>query len=222
MLLAAVRAPERPGCPGIDKGLNRPRFRSIDFPWTTTNRHTQQLMTNAWHDLSPGLAPPDQMTVFVEIPRGSRNKYELDKESGLLKLDRVLYSAVHYPGDYGFFPRTLADDDDPLDALVILTVPTFPGCTIAVRPIGLFLMSDRDEMDEKVLCVPESDPLYAGYHDLSDVPGHFLKEVEHFFSIYKDLEGIRVATMGWKNAAEAKRVIRQATERYVAVKGTVG
>lgn len=154
------------------------------------------------------------MTVVVEIPRGSRNKYELEKSSGLFKLDRVLYSAVHYPGDYGFFPRTLAEDDDPLDALVLLTVPTFSGCTISVRPIGIFLMSDRDEMDEKVLCVPERDPLYADFHDLEDVPGHFLKEVEHFFCIYKDLEGVRVSSMGWKDAAAAKEVIAAAIGRY--------
>lgn len=171
-------------------------------------------MRHAWHDVEPGPAPPDRMTVFVEIPRGSRNKYELDKDSGLLTLDRVLYSAVHYPGDYGFFPQTLAEDDDPLDALVLLTVPTFPGCTITVRPIGLFLMRDRGEMDEKVLCVPERDPIYSSYKHLADVPGHFLREVEHFFSIYKDLEGVRVTTMGWKGAADARRVIAEAMARY--------
>jgi inorganic pyrophosphatase len=167
-----------------------------------------------WHDLDPGPAPPEQMTVLVEIPRGSRNKFEIDKRTGLFKLDRVLYSAVHYPGDYGFFPRTYAEDNDPLDALVILTVPTFTGCTIAVRPIGIFLMSDRGEMDEKVLCVPERDPLYAGYHDLADVPEHFLREVEHFFSIYKDLEGIHIASLGWRDGAAAREVIAGAIRRY--------
>jgi inorganic pyrophosphatase len=169
---------------------------------------------NPWKDLEPGPDPPVRMTVVVEIARGSRNKYELDKKSGMFKLDRVLYSAVHYPGDYGFFPGTYAQDDDPLDALVILTVPTFTGCTITVRPIGIFEMSDRGEMDEKILCVPERDPLYAGYQDIADVPPHFLKEVEHFFSIYKDLEGIRVSTMGWKDAEEARRIIGEAIERF--------
>jgi len=174
-------------------------------------------MPNPWHDLPTGPNPPDQLTVFVEIPRGSRNKYELDKDSGQLKLDRVLYSAVHYPGDYGFLPRTFAGDHDPLDALVILTVPTFPGCCITVRPIGLFRMSDREEMDEKVLCVPELDPLYAGYRDVSDVPQHFLKEVEHFFSIYKDLEGGRITPIGWSDASAAKQVIGEAMTRYATM-----
>jgi inorganic pyrophosphatase len=171
-------------------------------------------MVHPWHDIEPGPHPPATMTVVVEIPRGSRNKYELDKPSGLLRLDRVLYSAVHYPGDYGFFPRTYAEDNDPLDALVILTAPTFPGCLITVRPIGIFLMSDRGELDEKVLCIPERDPLYTGYRDLADVPEHFLQEVEHFFSIYKDLEGVRVNPMGWKDTAAAHEVIRSAIERY--------
>jgi inorganic pyrophosphatase len=172
------------------------------------------MMINPWHDLPPGSDPPDLMTVVVEIPQGSRNKYELDKNSGMFKLDRVLYSAVHYPGDYGFFPQTFADDDDPLDALVMLTQSTFPGCTIAVRPIGIFLMSDRGEMDEKILCVAERDPLYAGYRDVSDVPEHFLKEVEHFFSIYKDLEGVRVHAIGWKDSEAAKQTIRAALKGY--------
>jgi inorganic pyrophosphatase len=174
-------------------------------------------MLHPWHDVPPGADPPDRMTVLVEIPRGSRNKYELDKETGSYRLDRVLYSAVHYPGDYGFFPGTYAQDDDPLDALVMLTEPTFPGCAIAVRPIALFLMSDRDEMDEKILCVPEKDPLFAGYRDIDHVPEHFLKEVEHFFSIYKDLEAVRVTPLGWKDAAAAREVILESIERYRAL-----
>jgi inorganic pyrophosphatase len=171
-------------------------------------------MLHPWHDLPPGPSPPERLTVVVEIPRGSRNKYELDKSSGSFKLDRVLYSAVHYPGDYGFVPRTYAEDDDPLDALVILTAPTFTGCTITVRPIGIFLMRDRGELDEKVLCVPERDPLYAGYRDLADVPDHLLKEIEHFFSIYKDLEGIRISSLGWRDLASAREVIAAAIARY--------
>ena len=167
-----------------------------------------------WHDLEPGASVPDEMTVVVEIPRGSRNKYELNKVTGLFQLDRVLYSAVHYPGDYGFFPQTYAQDDDPLDALVMVTVPTFPGCVIDVRPIGLFRMKDKDEMDEKVLCVPTSDPLYDGYDDIGDVPGHFLREVEHFFSIYKDLEGGRVQPLGWEDGRGARTAINDAVARY--------
>jgi inorganic pyrophosphatase len=171
-------------------------------------------MIHPWHDAEPGPNPPDEMTVVVEIPRGSRNKYELDKKSGLFRLDRVLYSAVHYPGDYGFFPRTYALDNDPLDALVMLTSPTFPGCSIEVRPIALFRMKDREEMDEKVLCVPTSDPLYDDYEGISDVPSHFLREVEHFFTIYKDLEGIRVKTLGWEDQLAARTAILDALARY--------
>lgn len=171
-------------------------------------------MIHPWHDLPPGPNPPDEMTVVVEIPRGSRNKYELNKQSGLFKLDRVLYSAVHYPGDYGLFPQTYALDDDPLDALVMVTVPTFVGCAIDVRPIGLFRMKDRDEMDEKILCVPTGDPLYDDYEDVGDVPGHYLREVEHFFSVYKDLEGARIKPLGWEDARAARATINDALSRY--------
>jgi inorganic pyrophosphatase len=171
-------------------------------------------MIHPWHDLGPGPNPPDEMTVVVEIPRGSRNKYELDKRSGLFRLDRVLYSAVHYPGDYGFFPRSYALDNDPLDALVMVTVPTFPGCAIDVRPVGLFRMKDRDEMDEKVLCVPVSDPLYDDYETITDVPPHFLREVQHFFTVYKDLEGVRVRTMGWEDQKAARSAIVDSLARY--------
>jgi len=137
---------------------------------------------NLWHDLPAGPRPPDELNAIIEIPRGSRNKYELDKETGLFRFDRILYSAVHYPADYGFIPRTLADDDDPLDVLVMVTLPTFPGCLIPVRPIGVFEMRDEKGLDEKVLAVPLKDPLYDGYHDLDDVPPHFLREVEHWSS----------------------------------------
>ncbi len=171
-------------------------------------------MIHPWHDLDPGPNPPDEMTVIVEIPRGSRNKYELDKHSGIFRLDRVLYSAVHYPGDYGFFPRSYALDKDPLDALVMVTDPTFPGCAITIRPIGLFRMKDREEMDDKILCVPVNDPLYDGYESISDVPGHFLREVEHFFLVYKDLEGVRVKSLGWDDHNAARSVITDALARY--------
>lgn len=176
--------------------------------------HNYLLMIHPWHELEPGLRPPEDMTVVVEIPRGSRNKYELDKRTGLFRLDRVLYSAVHYPGEYGFFPQTYAEDDDPLDALVMVNEPTFPGCGIDVRPIGLFRMTDRDEMDEKVLCVPSHDPLYSGCRSLADVPSHFLLEVEHFFTVYKDLEGHRVHSLGWEDREAALATISDALTRY--------
>jgi inorganic pyrophosphatase len=175
-----------------------------------------------WRDLSPGKHPPDEVTAVIEIPSGSRNKYELDKESGMIKLDRVLYSAVHYPGDYGFVPRTLAEDGDPCDMLVLLNEPTFPGCLIDVRPIGVLRLVDRGVPDDKILGVPIEDPFYHEYFDIADIPQHYLKEVEHFFRIYKDLEGKRVQTLDWEPCEAAKVEIQEAMQRYreVYVMGT--
>lgn len=151
---------------------------------------------------------------MVEIPTGSRNKYELDKASGLFKLDRVLYSAVSYPGEYGLVPRTLADDGDPLDVLVSVEHPTFTGCQIEVRPIGVLKMLDRGEPDEKILAVPWHDPRYQEYYDISAFPQHYLKEIEHFFQIYKDLEGRRVEILGWEGSDSAKEVIMRFIAQY--------
>ncbi len=169
---------------------------------------------NAWHDLPVGANPPEELTAIIEIPRGSRNKYELDKETGLIKFDRLLYSAVHYPGDYGFIPRTLADDGDPLDVLVMTTEPTFSGCLVPVRPLGVFEMRDEKGFDEKILAVPLADPLYAEYHALADVPSHYLREVEHFFEIYKELEGVRTTALGWRPLDRARQVILDCVRLY--------
>ena len=169
-----------------------------------------------WRDIAPGPTPPDVVTAVIEIPAKSRNKYELDKDTGLLKLDRVLYSAVHYPGDYGFIPQTLSEDGDPCDVLVLLNEPTFPGCQIDVRPIGLLDMLDRGEQDYKILAVPAADPFYGEYFDIADIPQHYLKEVEHFFHIYKDLEGRRVQTVGWEKSDGAMRIVMEAIARYDA------
>lgn len=174
---------------------------------------------NAWHDIPLGPEVPDEVNVVIEIPRGSRNKYELDKETGLFRFDRLLYSAVYYPGDYGFIPRTLADDNDPLDVLVMVTVPTFPGCLVVVRPVGVFEMSDEKGFDEKILAVPVEDPLWNEYQQLDNVPKHFLREVEHFFAIYKDLEGVRTNVIGWKDRDVARELILTAAEKYQAVHG---
>lgn len=167
-----------------------------------------------WHDLVAGPAPPDRLHALIEIPRGGRNKYEIDKETGVLKFDRLLYSAVHYPGDYGFIPRTLAEDGDPLDVLVLITAPTVPLCLIEVRPLGMFEMRDEKGRDNKVLCVPLSDPFVAGYHHLEDVPPHTLREIEHFFEIYKELEGKRTDTGGWHERAETVAAIEDSIRRY--------
>jgi len=166
------------------------------------------------HDLPVGPSPPEELNAYIEIPRGSRNKYELDKQSGLLRFDRILYSAVYYPADYGFIPQTLAEDGDPMDVLVMVTSPTFPGCLIEVRPIGVFEMEDQAGGDEKILCVPIKDPLHHQYRTLDDLPPHFLREVEHFFRIYKDLEGISVNISGWRDRLSAQGLISAAMERY--------
>ena len=171
-------------------------------------------MINAWRDISPGPQAPELVTAIIEIPRGSRNKYELDKETGMMKLDRVLYSAVHYPGDYGFIPRTLFEDGDPLDVLVRINEPTFPGCMVEVRPIGVLKMLDKGEPDDKILAMPANDPFHNEYYDIADIPQHYLAEIEHFFHIYKDLEGKRVHILGWEKSEVAMRVITESIERY--------
>ena len=166
------------------------------------------------HDVPSGPNPPHEIYTFVEIPRGSRNKYELDKTTGFLKFDRLLYSAVHYPGDYGFIPRTLAGDGDPLDVLVDVVEPTFPGCIMAVRPVGVFLMEDDKGVDEKILAVPVDDPRHHEFRVLSHVGPHLLKEIEHFFGVYKDLEGKHTKITGWRDIDVAHRIIEEAMERY--------
>src|SRR5215212_6098899 len=171
-------------------------------------------MINLWRDLPPGRQPPEEVTAVVEIPFGSRNKYELDKVTGLMKLDRVLYSAVHYPGDYGFIPRTLHEDGDPLDVLVLVKEQTFSGCMIDVRPIGVLRMLDRGEPDDKILGVPLHDPAHEEYFDIADIPQHTLKEIEYFFSTYKDLEGKRVQVVGWEKHVAAIRIIQESIARY--------
>ncbi|HZD78444.1 MAG TPA: inorganic diphosphatase [Actinomycetota bacterium] len=156
---------------------------------------------------------PDLVTVVVEIPKGSRNKYEMDHETGAIVLDRMLFTSMQYPADYGFIEHTLALDGDPLDALVFVGEPTFPGCHILVRPIGLFRMHDEKGPDEKILCVPIKDPLWSLINELSDVNPNLLNEIEHFFAVYKDLEGHKVGTEGFGEREEALGVIEGAFQR---------
>jgi inorganic pyrophosphatase len=158
-------------------------------------------------DLPLGTNPPKVVNAVVEIPKGSRNKYEYDKELCVLRLDRVLYSSVHYPADYGFVPSTLSSDGDPLDVLIMINEPTSIGILIDVRPIGVFYMVDEKGEDEKIIAVPCRDPFYGFINDISDVPRHFTREVDHFFSVYKELEGKRVKTFGYKGVEEAEQVI---------------
>jgi len=156
-----------------------------------------------------------EVEVVVEIPRGSRNKYEMDHESGAIWLDRMLFTATQYPADYGFVPDTLAEDGDPIDALVILEEPTFPGCHIHVRPVAVFWMRDEAGPDAKLLCVPAHDARYEHIRDLFDLPEHFLAEIEHFFSVYKDVEPDKsTETRGFEGATAAISAIADARERY--------
>lgn len=172
------------------------------------------MSSNLWRELEPGPNPPDVVYTIVEIPKGSRNKYEYGKELGVLKLDRVLFSSLYYPGDYGLIPRTFYDDGDPLDIIVMINEPTFPGCVIEARPIGLFKMLDQGVADDKVLAVPATDPIFEDYRDIKDIPRHFLKEVAHFFEVYKDLEGKRTKPVGWEGADVAKAEINRAMGMY--------
>jgi inorganic pyrophosphatase len=155
----------------------------------------------------------DHIDVIIEIPQGSRNKYEYDHTQHFIRLDRVLHSAVHYPADYGFVPETLSKDGDPLDVLVIVIDPTFPGCHVAARPIGVLRMVDDKGEDEKILAVPVGDPRFDDIYDLPDLHDHWLKEIENFFATYKLLEEKDTELLGWDGAATATRVIQEACER---------
>ena len=158
---------------------------------------------------------PITVMALVEIPKGSRNKYEYDKERQMVRFDRMLFSAVHCPSDYGFILDTLGQDGDPLDALILVSEPTFPGCLIEVKPIGLFKMWDEKGRDEKILCVPISDPHWNSLADLTDVNPHLLIEIEHFFAVYKDLEKKKVGIEGWEDRKMAVKIIREAQQAYL-------
>lgn len=152
--------------------------------------------------------------VLIEIPKGSRNKYEYDFELKKIRYDRMIFSSMMYPADYGFIPETLALDGDPLDVLVLVTEPTFPGCVMEVKPIGVFHMADEKGPDEKVICVPVSDPIWNKLNDLSDVNTHLVKEIEHFFKVYKDLENKKVDVEGFGDVNEARQIISDCVNRY--------
>lgn len=154
------------------------------------------------------------VTVVVEIPKGCRNKYEYDPVAKVIRFDRMLFSAVHYPSDYGFIPDTLAGDGDALDALVLVWEPTFPGCHIEAKAVGVFKMRDEKGPDEKILCVPLRDPLWNYINELKDVPPHLLKEIGHFFEIYKDLEEKKTGVEGWAGRESAEKVIAESRARF--------
>jgi inorganic pyrophosphatase len=171
-------------------------------------------MVNPWHDISYGKDAPEEFTVIIEVPKDGKLKYELDKETGLMKLDRVLYSAVHYPGDYGFIPQTYAPDGDPVDVLIISNYPTYPNTIVRARPIGVLIMSDGHDRDDKIIAVHAADPRFNDIFKLDDMPQHMVLEIKHFFEIYKELQGMKVKILNLKGVEEAKRTILHGIETY--------
>jgi inorganic pyrophosphatase len=161
-----------------------------------------------------GEKAPHRINAVIEIPKDSVNKYEYDKQLHVFRLDRTLFSPVHYPGDYGFIPCTLGQDGDPLDVLVLVEAPSFPGCLMEVRPIGVLQMMDQGKKDEKILAVAESDPLYSDIRDYSQVFPHTSREIEHFFSIYKALEGKKTEMAGWADADAARKIVMEGHKRF--------
>ena len=159
--------------------------------------------------LIPAQPKPGLINVLIEIPAGSKNKYEFDKDMNAFILDRVLFSSVQYPYDYGFVPNTLADDGDPLDGMVLMDQPTFPGCVIAARPIGMLEMIDGGDRDEKILCVPDEDPRYRKVKSLSDIADHRLDEIAEFFKTYKNLEKKVTEILGWKDVSEVAPLVEK-------------
>ena len=171
-------------------------------------------MTN-YLALPIGDAAPDEVNAVIEIPRGQTNKYEYDKQLHVFRLDRNLYSPVHYPGDYGFIPSTLSDDGDPLDVLVLVDAPSFTSCLMTVRPIGVLKMVDQGREDEKILAVGTNNPLFKDVREYSELYPHLLLEIEHFFSVYKELEAKRTRIKGWEDADVARKIVTESQERYL-------
>ena len=172
-------------------------------------------MQTLLHTLDPGAHSPEIVRMIVEIPKNSSNKYEYDKELGVFRLDRTLYSPMHYPGDYGFIPGTLAEDSDPLDVLVSADEATFPGCMLEVRPVGLLAMTDEHGPDTKILAVPDRNPRYDQIHTIDQIFSHVLTEIEHFFTIYKELEGKKTRMEGWQGPRAARQAIMESRQRYL-------
>ena len=171
-------------------------------------------MIHLWRDLSPGRNPPEEVTAVVEIPFGSRNKYELDKATGLLRVDRVLYSAVHYPANYGFIPRTFCDDGDPLDVLVLGQVEVVPLCIVRAKTIGVMQMIDQNEEDDKIIAVHADDPEYRDFRDISELPEHRLKALQRFFEDYKALEMKQVKVDRFMGRIDACHIIERSIQLY--------
>lgn len=171
------------------------------------------------YDIDPGPDSPELVRAIIEIPKGSSNKYEYDGNLHMFRLDRALYSPLHYPGDYGFIPGTIADDGDPLDVLVLVTDASFTGCLIEVRPVGLLRMVDKEENDEKILAVPNRNPRFDGIHTVDQIFSHVRREIEHFFSIYKELQGSKTTIEGWGGPPAARKTITTCRQAYLEKHG---
>ena len=172
-------------------------------------------MGNIWHDMNPKRITPADFECVIEITKGSKKKYELDKECGLLRLDRILYTSTHYPANYGFIPRTYGDDNDPLDVLVLCSESIEPMTLVRCYPIGVISMIDNDRNDEKIIAIPFNDPTYNQYRSISELPAHIFDEMRHFFSVYKALENKETAVNEVSGPDEAIRIISDAISRYI-------
>lgn len=170
---------------------------------------------NIWHDISRTRINADDFYAVVEITKGSKMKYELDKETGLLALDRILYTSTHYPANYGFIPRTLADDGDPMDVLVLCSESLCPMSLVRCYPIGVITMSDNGDSDEKIIAIPYSDPTYNGYKSISELPQHIFDEMQHFFRVYKELENKSTSVSEVHDVDVAKDIIQKSIDNYV-------
>lgn len=172
-------------------------------------------MGNIWHDISPKRITPEDFISVIEISQGSKKKYELDKETGCLILDRILYTATHYPANYGLIPRTLGDDGDPLDVMVVCSESIDPMTLVRCYPIGVITMIDQGKLDEKIISIPFNDPTYNSYKDISELPHHIFDEMRHFFSVYKTLEGKETAVDEVKDRTTAVEIIKKSMDAYI-------
>ena len=170
-------------------------------------------------DIDPGPHCPETVRMIVEIGKNSTNKYEYNVELGVFQFDRALYSPMHYPGDYGFIPGTVAEDGDPIDVLNLVDQPSFPGCMTEVRPVGMLEMIEEAEVDHKILAVPVRNPRFDQIRTMEEIPGHLRLEIEHFFEIYKELEGRTVRTRGWRGLDAARQAITQSRQRFTSARG---
>jgi inorganic pyrophosphatase len=169
---------------------------------------------NIWHDISESRVLPGRFVAVIEIPKGGKQKYEMDKETGMLRLDRILYTSTHYPANYGFIPLTVADDGDPLDVLVLCSEALNPMCLVECYPIGVFSMTDENELDEKIIAIPFEDPQMNEWKDIDDLPKHVFTEIQHFFSVYKSLEHRATSLSDVDNALAAQKVIEKSLAAY--------